>query len=1822
MSKTVSKIIISKSLLKLTCFIIFVLLAIGSEAAPKQHKVTVGMFNTYSSGDGNLGRAEPDLKEVWEGLTGVSDYEACNMTMHYWPRPTDLPVVTAGQNPYAAWWKDYMEEAYNLTNQNGEVRLKVIVGPLYSYYLAYKGEDFNEFIRDLCLWEKDSVYSGTLDGWYLVEEPMGSSHNFDPDINNEMAEAIKSVEKSLGVEHHKIYVDVSLDGYYYSSSSLAAFTRTADVVMISSSSYLWITSGKQPVFEPRWIGIHSAMRRLRDVVYRDRDRRKLPRPEVHVVLEGSDSTGHGQPTNWEMKQQIHTTLSQSLFYNDAPADGVWFFWWSQIARNKKDDADDWNYGRRVAEAIQTQVPRSTFAVSPWIKKEVDPDKTQFAFPEIGSFNPSSSCIPYDLAEPGNVRVEVLNENMSLAKEFDMKYQVAGEIRKFGGPYWRRAGASNGYYIFRLYLNSKLVDEKRVKAQWSVIVNSTSHKIGMWSNNNIVEVQWEPQAETEEGLNGYSVLWDTSRYGSPDSQLDLPSEVTGMKSDPLPDGDSNYFHISTLNGAGTWSTSTHLGPFYIDTAQPGNVKDLTSNSHDLGEWSKDNRVIVRWNPAEDAASGVAGYSILWDANPGVLPDDKVDISHETTLVASEPLNNGEYYFHIRAVDNAGNWSDTAAHTGPFLIDSSPPGSVAELISDSHISGQWSNNHSIVVKWENAEDAGSGIGGYSIIWDSSADTVPDESVNISSWITSSKSPLLESQTYYFHIRSADKAGNWSQTAHLGPFYIDTKEPDNVKIQPESHKVDEWSKINSVTVKWDPAEDDSSGVKGYSVLWSHKPGDIPDNKINLSADVIELTSEPLDDGKNYLHIRSADKAGNWNSSAAHLGPFLIDTTPPTSVKMLMSGSHVAGQWSNNEAIEINWQPPEDATSGIKGYSILWDYSANTLPDESMDIASVTSITSPPLESSSEQFYYFHIRGVDQADNWSEQAKHLGPFMIDAEPPLKISHLVSTSHDPDKWSPLKSVSLSWTPTEDRISGISGYEWNISQTQSVSEIWNATNQAFGKGLSEMGKTGASAPVNPNLYIPNLDDGIWDISVRAIDNAQNTGDSNSITLKIDSTPPVITDLSSPSHSQSNTWYIDPQINLRWRAKDDTSGVDGYNWSWDMQENTAPDITESVKNESIQIAATSSGVWYFHLRAADQAGNWSETSHYRIQIDPSSPTAPYIGSHTHPNGQWTARSHVGLSWEIPVPVASGVEGYSYKLDGIPLTIPDEITDEGIGQIEYRDLADGIWYFHCRAKSGSGLWGATAHYEIRIDNIPPVISITHPQDGKWYRETITEYYGTAEDYASGINLSTYQYSLNGGSWTSFQSDTPENWIDQDQIPNIDQTDGDTLRVRVRDNAGNLGISHPIVMKVDRFTQPPVIVSSTHPDQDKWYSRNSPDFAWSFDDQISGASAYSWALDNSENTIPPQIGMIEGNNTFKTDIRALSDGIWYFHLRGQDKAGNWSETSHFRIRIDSTPPTAKLSLTGPAVSNNNPAIVRSGPVRVLLQSSESITKPTLEYNPKSASYPIPIELSGSEDEWRGEFSVTIHTGDGEANFLFAAMDEAGNMGNEINAGNSFVIDTLIRADMDKTQDVLCVNEPDTKLIISPGSIKEDIRFEILKDTSALEPRIIGIYDLVAYNPQMSRIDKLIFKTSAEIIFSLSNQANANSPISVYYWDRVKWHKVQDSWTTVRIDHTGRFALIESEPMRSSVAQGWAAPNPFTPNGSGDATDRTVFYVATRYKSTDFTVKIYNVNGRRIKILENGRRIWDGTDEHGNMVEGGLYIYQIHSGDEIISGTVVVIR
>jgi thermitase len=93
--------------------------------------------------------------------------------------------------------------------------------------------------------------------------------------------------------------------------------------------------------------------------------------------------------------------------------------------------------------------------------------------------------------------------------------------------------------------------------------------------------------------------------------------------------------------------------------------VASTSHVPGLRSIDATVEVTWSGAVDFGSGLDGFSFSFDAAPATLPDAVKDAEESGAHTVSGALAPGNYWFHLRTRDNAGNWS-SGTHIGPFVI----------------------------------------------------------------------------------------------------------------------------------------------------------------------------------------------------------------------------------------------------------------------------------------------------------------------------------------------------------------------------------------------------------------------------------------------------------------------------------------------------------------------------------------------------------------------------------------------------------------------------------------------------------------------------------------------------------------------------------------------------------------------------------------------------------------------------------------------------------------------------------------------------------------------------------------------------------------------------------------------------------------------------------------------------------------------------------------------------------------------------------------------------------------------------------------------------
>ena len=472
--------------------------------------------------------------------------------------------------------------------------------------------------------------------------------------------------------------------------------------------------------------------------------------------------------------------------------------------------------------------------------------------------------------------------------------VVYDSGRTGSPAFSHSAASaipDGKYFWRV----RAWDRNDVGSGWSAPARlnidttppanpptlfSTTHSVGRWSGRTAISVQWTvpPGGDTGSGYDGFSIEWDSSPTTVPDGNVDIAGNST--TSPAMPGSDSIWFHLRARDRAGNWNPgAAHLGPFRVDPTPPRNPLELQSPDHSPRDWSNSSIITMSWSGADGNRSGVDGYSVLWDEWPKTVPENIINVPGDITSDTSDPLADGqEWHFHLRTVDAAGNWNDSAIHFGPFWIDATPPSSATGLISSTHTTSTWSNDPLINISWWDAPDALSGPGGYSFSWDNIPGTVPPAQAGLGGGTRSAGSPALSDGAWYFHLRAVDAAGNWEDgAAHSGPYWMDLTPPGNVgALASKSHTVGQPGQADIINVSWSAADGGPSGISAYSWSWDGSPDTLPPEAPTAPGGALSASSPVLADGEWYFHVRARDGAGNWATGAAHLGPFVINTTP----------------------------------------------------------------------------------------------------------------------------------------------------------------------------------------------------------------------------------------------------------------------------------------------------------------------------------------------------------------------------------------------------------------------------------------------------------------------------------------------------------------------------------------------------------------------------------------------------------------------------------------------------------------------------------------------------------------------------------------------------------------------------------------------------------------------------------------------------------------------------------------------------------------------------------------------------------------------------------
>ncbi|TAJ18247.1 MAG: hypothetical protein EPO68_08195 [Planctomycetota bacterium] len=205
------------------------------------------------------------------------------------------------------------------------------------------------------------------------------------------------------------------------------------------------------------------------------------------------------------------------------------------------------------------------------------------------------------------------------------------------------------------------------------VGSSTHSENVWSNDPTITYTWTPATDGISGVDGYGIV--LASLGSlPSATKDIEA-VSSYSETIAASTTSRYLSLRTVDNSGNWNGSyTSTGPYKIDLTDPGNVSVLQSPGHPTIFWNNDASVQFTWNAATDAHSGIDGYGHSVSVNGPSMPGATKDIEGVTSATVTLPSSEDPYYFNIRALDNAGNWSTTFMSIGPYYTDTAAPTSL--------------------------------------------------------------------------------------------------------------------------------------------------------------------------------------------------------------------------------------------------------------------------------------------------------------------------------------------------------------------------------------------------------------------------------------------------------------------------------------------------------------------------------------------------------------------------------------------------------------------------------------------------------------------------------------------------------------------------------------------------------------------------------------------------------------------------------------------------------------------------------------------------------------------------------------------------------------------------------------------------------------------------------------------------------------------------------------------------------------------------------------------------------------------------------------------
>lgn len=689
--------------------------------------------------------------------------------------------------------------------------------------------------------------------------------------------------------------------------------------------------------------------------------------------------------------------------------------------------------------------------------------------------------------------------------------------------------------------------------------------------------------------------------------------------------------------------------------------------------------VVWD--ESPESNVEGYYLYYGTESENYTDSVRVVGKTTTSYLIADFNftpSQTYYIAITPYTDTGV---KGIYSNKIIYEEIKPKIVTDLQSTTHTTGECSKSPEITVQWSAAVDiGGSGLDGYSIIWDTKSDTLPDTTKDIED-VTTATSSSLSDGSYYFHIRTADSALNWSDTAeHLGPFCIDIGPPpdtiDTTVTIAQPTSADTYITDQS-TITLSGTALDNVGIT--SVTWQNDRGG---NGTASGTTSWTISNVSLQKGDNVITVTTHDAAGNTSAD------MLTVTYIPHSTYTKEFGSATGADYPGTlEDAFININEENSSTyEYVNTYTWPQDKVANAVIMK-WDLSAIPS--SATIQDATLYLYLGNAGGDDLYDLTVHKIIHYNPV---------ISACTGYTYD---------GTNSWTPNTQCNNNIPLAQADITAAEDAKSIdksygyksWTVTNMAqdwISDSATNYGMLVNSDPVASSdsyRYFSATESSNPDqrpklvVIYSVVEDVTPPADVSNFTA-IPGDGRVILSWTNPADSDFVGTIIRYRTDGTYPANHtDGTPVDNGN---DGKFVNSPGSNDSFDHTGLQNGTS----YYYSAFTYDEIPNYSEIAH--VSAKPTVLLAPTVTGTTPTNDTtptWTWTSGGG-----------GNGTFRYKLDNSDLTSGATETTN-TAYTPSAQLSEGSHTLYVQEQNDAGDWSNSGSYEIVIDITPtdnPVIT----------------------------------------------------------------------------------------------------------------------------------------------------------------------------------------------------------------------------------------------------------------------------------------------------------------------------------------------------------------------------------------------------------------------------------------------------------------------------------------------------------------------------------------